>query len=167
MGTPRPGTLAVRGHAMSQGGELVLIRRAPLSIGLTAALVGTLAFAAPALAAARFSTQMTGAQEVPGPGDPDGSGRAIIKLNRGKSQVCYSLMVTGIAPAVAAHIHVGAAGLAGPVVVGLNAPNSGTSSGCVTVDPALLSDIARNPENYYVNVHNQEYPAGAVRGQLG
>lgn len=146
---------------------LIRSRRAPLSIGLTAALVGTLAFAVPALAAARLSTEMTGAQEVPGPGDPDGSGRAIVKLNRGKSQICYSLTVSGIAPAIAAHIHVGPAGVAGPVVVPLIPPNSGSSSECKTVDRDLIVAIAQDPANYYVNVHNAEYPAGAVRGQLG
>ena len=142
-------------------------RRAPLSAALVAALVGTMAFAVPALAASRFSVQMTGAQEVPGPGDPDGSGTAVIRLNRGKSQICYSLTVTGIAPAIAAHIHVGPAGVAGPVVVPLIAPNSGSSSECKTVDRDLIVAIAQDPANYYVNVHNAEYPAGAVRGQLG
>lgn len=141
--------------------------RTPLSLALTAALVGTLAFAVPALAAARFSVEMTGAQEVPGPGDPDGSGRAVIRLNRGKGEICYSLTVTGIAPALAAHIHVGPAGVAGPVVVSLVPPNSGSSSACGTVNRDLIVAIAQDPANYYVNVHNQDFPAGAVRGQLG
>jgi hypothetical protein len=75
-------------------------------------------------------------------------------------------VVSGIAPATAAHIHVGAAGVAGPVVVPL-APPTGTSSGCVTgVSPELIKAITQNPQNYYVNVHNAEFPAGALRGQL-
>lgn len=142
-------------------------RSAPLSVALIAALVGILAFAVPALAAARSSVQMTGAQEVPGPGDPDGSGRAIIRLKRGKSEICYTLKVTGIEPAIAAHIHVGSAGVAGPVVVPLIPPNSGSSSECKAVDRDLIIAIAQDPANYYVNVHNTDYPAGAIRGQLG
>ena len=113
-----------------------------------------------------LATTLTGAAEVPGPGDPDGSGTASIRLNPGQGEVCFELTVSSIAPATAAHIHVGPAGVAGPVVVGLAPPTSGTSSGCVSADPALIKAIIQNPEHYYVNVHNADFPAGAVRGQL-
>jgi hypothetical protein len=114
----------------------------------------------------KFTTTLTGAAEVPGPGDPDGSGTATITLNHGQGEVCWELTVSGIAPATAAHIHVGSADVAGPVVVGLSAPTSGSSSGCATVDRDLIKAIIQNPEGYYVNVHNAEFPAGALRGQL-
>lgn len=113
-----------------------------------------------------LSTTLTGAAEVPGPGDPDGSGTANLRLNPGQGEICYDLSVTGIAPARAAHIHVGTSDVAGPVVVPLAAPTSGSSSACATVDRDLILAIIQNPEQYYVNVHNAEYPAGALRGQL-
>jgi CHRD domain len=113
-----------------------------------------------------LTATLTGAAEVPGPGDPDGSGQATITLNRGQGEICWELSVTGIAPATAAHIHIGAVGVAGPVVVGLAPPTGGSSSGCTSADPALIKAIRKNPEQYYVNVHNAEYPAGALRGQL-
>lgn len=145
------------------------IRTFVISIG--AGLLLALAMSVVALAddgGRPFSTTLTGAAEVPGPGDPDGSGTATITLNHGQGEVCFELVVSGIAPATAAHIHVGPAGVAGPVVVPLAAPTSGTSSGCVTgVDQGLIKAITQNPENYYVNVHNAEFPAGALRGQLG
>lgn len=114
-----------------------------------------------------LSTILTGAAEVPGPGDPDGSGTAALTVNPGTGQVCWTLTVDSIAQSVAAHIHVGTADVAGPVVVPLAPPSSGTSSGCADVERELALAIVQKPGNYYVNVHNSEYPAGALRGQLG
>ncbi|MEO7960611.1 MAG: CHRD domain-containing protein, partial [Ginsengibacter sp.] len=72
-----------------------------------------------------------------------------------------------IDPAAAAHIHRAPAGVAGPVIIALTAPTSGTSSGTITgIDPDLLKAIIQHPEEYYVNVHNAMYPGGAARGQL-
>jgi len=111
-------------------------------------------------------TTLSGAEEVP-PADPDGTGFASITLNVGQSSVCWELSVSNIAPASAAHIHAAPAGVNGPVVVPLSPPTSGSSSGCAeNVDPALIQAIIDSPERYYVNVHNAEFPGGAVRGQL-
>jgi hypothetical protein len=130
------------------------------------ALVGWVQAVSAAEAGRPFSTTLTGAAEVPGPGDPDGSGTAVLTVNPGAQEICYTLTVEGIAPSIAAHIHVAPAGVAGPVVVPLNPPTGGTSSGCATVDRELALAIIRDPQNYYVNVHNADYPAGALRGQL-
>jgi hypothetical protein len=112
---------------------------------------------------------MTGAQEVPGPGDSDGSGFARVWLNQGQGTVCWFISVEDITlPATAAHIHPGAAGVAGPPIVNLGAPGAdGTSEGCTQgVSRDLIKDIRQNPENYYVNVHTSDFGPGAVRGQL-
>ncbi|SRR6266508_4825366 len=61
----------------------------------------------------RLSTTLLGANEVPGPGDPDGTGTAVLRLNAGQEQICYTLEVSRIAPATAAHIHVAPVGVAG------------------------------------------------------
>jgi hypothetical protein len=116
----------------------------------------------------QFTTTMTGAAERPNLGDPDGIGTATITLNYGQSEVCWEITVSDITlPAAAAHIHEAAVGVPGPVVVPLSAPDaSGFSSGCATVDQGLIKDIIQHPEEYYVNVHNIDYPAGALRGQL-
>ena len=134
---------------------------AMLALGLVAGAVGADDGGRP------FSTTLTGAAEVPGPGDPDGSGTATLTINPGQGEICYTLTVEGIAPARAAHIHVGTATQAGPVVVGLMPPTSGESSACATVDRGLAKAILKHPENYYVNVHTADFPAGALRGQLG
>jgi len=117
----------------------------------------------------KFTTTLTGAAEIPGPGDPDATGTATITLNYGQSQVCWEIHVTNITlPATGAHIHVGTITEAGPVVVPLTAPDAmGDSSGCTIVDRELIKAIIQNPEGYYVNVHTLPlYGAGALRGQL-
>ncbi len=113
-----------------------------------------------------LQTELSGEEEVP-PGDPDGSGSATIILIR-PNTICYVLTAENIAPATAAHIHKAPPGEPGPVVVPLdNPPTYGASGGCTVVDdPEVVSDIQENPGNYYVNVHNAEYPEGAIRGQL-
>ena len=138
------------------------------------ALVITLLTFGVVLAGGRpLSTTLTGEAEVnaagvPNQGDLDGEGSARVTLNQGQGEVCFEINVSGITlPATAAHIHVGAAGVNGPIVVGLAAPDaSGFASGCVSADKALIKAIRQNPADYYVNVHNAEYPPGAVRGQL-
>ena len=139
------------------------------SFAASAALIATAAIAQPVQGGAKFKTTLTGAAEVPGPGDPDGRGEAEIIVNPGKSQICWVINVRDIEPASAAHIHLGAAGSAPPnnVVLGLSAPTDGDSEGCETVTRALADAIRKSPGNYYVNVHNAAYPAGALRGQLG
>ena len=113
-----------------------------------------------------LAATLNGGNEVP-PGDPDGFGYARITIDLDTAQLCYQVSVARIDPATAMHIHEGPPGVAGPVVIPLDPPtNDGLVSGCVAADPALLADIVANPGNYYVNVHNAPYPAGAVRGQL-
>jgi CHRD domain len=115
-----------------------------------------------------LTTTLTGAAEVPGPGDPNGAGTATIRLNQGRGKVCFVLTVSNITlPATGAHIHVGSATQAGPVVVGLVPPDAtGMSGGCVDASKATIKAIRKNPSNYYVNVHTTDFPAGAIRGQL-
>lgn len=137
-----------------------------LLIASTAAL-GILATGAIAQTGGRpLTATLTGGAEAPGPGDLDGRGTARVTVNRGTGKICYTLRVSGIATATAAHIHEAPVGTAGPVVKPLITPTAGSSSGCVT-DRNLAVDLLKKPGDYYVNVHNAAYPGGAVRGQLG
>ncbi|MDQ3642473.1 MAG: CHRD domain-containing protein [Actinomycetota bacterium] len=141
-----------------------MVRRSIASALLASAiLIGS---AGAASAAEVFTAELQGEEEVPVRGDLDGTGFAVVAAIPEVGLVCYGVVVFGIAPANAAHIHEAPRGVAGPVVVPLQAPTSGDSAGCVS-NQAEAEDIAENPSDYYVNVHNAEFPGGALRGQLG
>jgi hypothetical protein len=104
--------------------------------------------------------------QVP-PTASNGSGAAQVTLNQGQAQVCWDINVSNLtSPVILAHIHHGAAGVNGPVVVDFMEPVNGLH-GCVQADPALIKQIRDDPADYYVNVHTTMFPAGEVRGQLG
>jgi len=111
-----------------------------------------------------LEASLTGEKEVPDPGDPNGRGEAEVKVHNAK--VCYGLEVERIKPATAAHVHKGGPSVAGPVVVELKAPTDGSSEGCKAISKNLSKKLKEHPRHYYVNVHNNPYPDGAVRGQL-
>lgn len=88
-------------------------------------------------------------------------------LNQGRGEVCWGISVSDLtSPVILAHIHSGAAGVNGPVVVDFDAPVNGLN-GCVQADAALIKAIRHDPAEYYVNVHTTTFTGGEVRGQLG
>jgi hypothetical protein len=114
--------------------------------------------------------QMSGRAEPNNTGDADGTGTATIRILRAAGTVCYRLRVQNIVlPAAGAHIHRGAAGSNGGIVVQFVAPGaSGVSVGCTTgVSTTLIDEILANPAGFYVNVHTTTNPGGAIRAQLG
>ena len=128
-------------------------------------LLAALVVATPALAATtKIQTSLTAGAEVPGPGK--GSGTATLTFDSDKGQVCYMLMSSGTDTPTMAHIHKGAAGVAGGVVVALAPPATGMSEGCAPLAADVLADIVAHPGDYYVNVHSAAFPKGAMRGQL-
>jgi hypothetical protein len=134
------------------------IIRAPLSACPKAVLT-------PTAGGRAFTVALTGEAESPA-GDPVGTGTSTIRLRAGQGQLCFQLAVENLT-AAAAHVHRGATGVAGPVVVPLTTPGGdGKSSGCAPAARTLVSAILAQPASYYVNVHTAEFPAGAVRGQL-
>ncbi len=154
-----------------------MFRRRPLAIAGAALAAGALA-AVPilpalgaqsnAVAKGPLFASMTGGAEAPTKGDSDGRGAATL-LFPNPTRVCFALLVGNVKKPNAAHIHRGAKGVAGPIVVPLTPPGSGTagfSSGCVNASAALVSEIAGKPSRFYVNVHTSDFPGGAVRGQL-
>ena len=133
----------------------------PLLLVVVIAVAATPAFAAKV----PFRANLTGAAEVPQTGQ-SGTGKARLTLNQATGRICWrftELSGLGVAPN-AAHIHRGRTGVAGPVVVPLGATYR--AQGCTSAAKSLIRAIKNRPGRYYVNLHNEAYPSGTVRGQL-
>ncbi len=110
---------------------------------------------------------LAGKNEVPGPGQASGGGTIILTLDPRRDTIGYSIAVGGLQGTILmAHIHKGAAGIAGPMVVPFLAPMDGSISGGVTASHDQIEAIAHDPAGFYVNVHTTSFPKGAARGQF-
>lgn len=121
---------------------------------------------------------LDGQQEVPRRGDRNGEGQFWFKIKDHK--LCYTLSVERIQTPTAAHIHFGPRGEAGPIAVTLETPErNGTVRDCIRArswqNPNNaaevltfweLEGIKKDTFFFYVNVHNDRFPSGAIRGQL-
>lgn len=139
------------------------------TLALALGVAGTLAVSTLALAAeTTLTADLAGVTEGANPGDPDGSGSATIVIDPDAGTACWTLEVADIEPVTQSHIHVGAEGVAGDVVVPLDVDGfDGSSEGCTDgQDAATLQAILDDPAGYYVNIHTADFPAGAIRGQL-
>lgn len=120
---------------------------------------------------AMFNATLRGSAEAPGPGDPDGEGTGVILFNSDRSMAIVEIEVDAIGTNFAgAHIHEGAIGVPGPIVINITAAGAFSMEGrlrtSLTVDPATADAIIANPAAFYLNVHTTEFPGGAIRGQL-
>ena len=138
----------------------------PLLRTLVVAVVACLLVATPAAAAESTNNiTLSGAEEVPGPGDPDGSGTATITLNTATNEVCWDLAWQNIENPTAAHIHLGDPGQSGRVMVDFNLPANGPQA-CTTVDGTTMGHLSGAPQSHYLNIHTPSHTDGALRGQL-
>jgi hypothetical protein len=143
-----------------------------LTVALLAlAAVGLLVPTLSGAVATQLSAKLKGNQEVDG-GDPNGRGEAFVAVKKPrKRKLCFELSWDKIEPPTAAHIHKGVKGVNGPIKVTLFEDPDGLTvsevEGCVKkVRKRIAKRLRKTPEKFYVNVHNAEYPDGAIRGQL-
>jgi hypothetical protein len=125
-----------------------------------------------------FGVSLDGQQEfssggVAGAGDLDALGVASITIDPATGEVCVDVVINDVDDLTLMHIHRGAAGVNGPVVVDFAldpvppGPTPPDIQKCVIApSTALAAEIAANPLGFYLNAHNAAFPAGAVRGQL-
>jgi len=144
-------------------------KRAAITVGV-AALIAAMAIPTLAGGATRLTSNMTGAQVVnPNGGDPDGSAKLKLRVNRVKERLCFRLNATGLSKITGAFIHKGAAGqIARPIITLFNTREPSTVKACEhNVRQRLLKRLKRKPGQHYADVTTKAYPDGAVRGQLG
>jgi CHRD domain len=141
----------------------LLVVLAVAAIGVASATAGGVT-AAPV----QLKAKLIGANEVPGPGDPDGRGTANLTIDGATGVVCYKIYAQRLTlPSINGHIHEGPKGVSGPVVVQLAGPDASKyARGCMSTSPTQAADILANPAGFYVNVHTTDFPGGAIRGQL-
>lgn len=126
----------------------------------------------------------TGATSSAMVGDPDGRATIyVFGIDGDPLTLCYTIVDVKRIGEIdmppgngrAAHIHEGERGTNGGVVANLAWPQNGQAGDCLTEGEAgkfptgefgIVQRILNNPSRFYVNIHNAEYPAGAVRGQL-
>ncbi len=135
-----------------------------------------------------LTTTLHGSAEVPDSGDlseivgdPTGIGSAyVFGIDGDPTTLCYvlevsSIQIVPVGSGMAAHIHEGAMGENGPVLAALAGPEGGNAADCLTEgeegkfptgESGIVQRILNNPAAFYINVHNPQYPDGAIRGQL-
>jgi hypothetical protein len=140
-------------------------------IGVGAFAVGLMAAPEAVTADTTFSVTLTGAQEfsaagLPGAGDLNASGGAMITVDTATDEVCVDVKIADVENLAAMHIHSGQAGINGPIVVDFAVGPSTAPNITKCVTDADADAVAANPLGFYLNAHTATFPAGAVRGQL-
>lgn len=150
-----------------------------LSLVLLLAMSVTPALGAPG-GSRTFKTRLAGAQEAPVPVVTDATGRAVFVLDKSCTELKYVVTARGLDDITGAHIHLGAPGVAGPIIVSLVPGFTGRTTGLISKGTITSADLVGPlagmtfqdlvdeimAGNTYVNVHSTAFPAGEIRGQL-
>lgn len=139
-----------------------LVLMAPIAV-LAVALV------APSGAAAseHVIAKMNGNKVVPGPGDANGSGRAELVLKQKQRQICFSVGYNRVSTPVSGEIHRGSSGETGPKKAELfENTNADPATGCSQETARQVRRIRQHPRKFYIQLENNQFPNGAIRGQL-
>lgn len=151
------------------------------SLGIAFCIIG---FSSPSFAGHTnhvLKAKLDGGQMVGTEGDGNGRGEAyVFGIDGDPKTLCYVVEVEDIQTVpvkegMAAHIHEARKGMNGSPVAVLAGPEDGDAADCLTEgekgkfptgEAGIVQRILANPDDFYINVHNPEHPAGAIRGQL-
>jgi hypothetical protein len=129
-----------------------------------------------------FNAQLHGGNEVPGV-STGAAGTSVVTWNTVTKTGTYRVDVYNMpVGTTASHIHAGAAGVTGPVIINFTVPAGGISNDYALSGTFACSDVTpRAPQginscedfeqalmlgNTYVNVHSTANGGGEIRGQL-
>jgi hypothetical protein len=165
-----PGAFGEREDIVMNGSARFTRLRVVLSSALLVGAMGLLG-ASPASATRFWSAALSGDQVVPGPGDPDAAGSVDVGLDIDPDEggrVCTFWNITDLDPATAAEIRIGAPGAAGSAYLTVTPPDEeGTGGDCVRdLDPSVVQAILDDPTGFFIQVSNDAFPDGAIRGQI-
>jgi hypothetical protein len=146
-----------------------------LLLSLVAISIGARTQVVSADAPAVYVVHLSGGQEVP-QRDTPAHANVVLRINSEETELEFNLHTTKLLGAFVgapgAHIHRGARGVNGPIVVHFTTScvernNSVHCRGTVT-DPALVGTVVDMIADgvAYVNVHSTMFPPGEVRGQI-
>ncbi len=131
------------------------------------------ASASAAQAQTSFVSFLNGAQEAPTPRVTPAFGNGTVLMNAARTQITINLTFQGLlAPLTIAHIHNGAVGISGPVIIDIRnlITTTADGSGGSIMNAVLNIDMAQAnvllSGNGYFNLHTTQFPAGEIRGQI-
>ncbi len=137
-----------------------------LAAFVLAALFGTgVALGAGGGSAVKLTAKLTAAQEVPKQSVTVTGGSGTFAATLSGRRLSWRLTFSGLSgPALAAHVHLGKAGVAGAVAVPLCGPCASGAHSATTVSAAVSAALLHG--GAYVNVHTKKNPNGEIRGQV-
>jgi hypothetical protein len=129
-----------------------------------------------------LTTTLNGGEETPIL-NTGAVGTVEVIVDAANQEVTVTLRVFNIpTPTTAGHIHIGPAGIAGPVVINFPEALAGRTGDFAMTFRAGPNQFVARPAigintmqdaiqailngNSYVNIHTQQFPAGEIRGQL-
>lgn len=115
-----------------------------------------------------IAVPLDGGQQVPPVATP-GTGTGTLTVDLVAQTIAGSVAFSGLtAPTTAGHIHQGAAGINGPVIIPLIG-GLGLTAGAMIIPPTPLTPIlvaALQNNELYLNIHTETNLGGEIRGQI-
>jgi CHRD domain len=145
------------------------MRTQALLLGATAVLAAALIAPSGASAGTLLTSHLTGKQIVnPSGGDPAGSATVILKVNRQKARICWTLNYKKLTGIRGMFLHKGGPGqIARPIVTFFTGSQPNGAHGCAkNLKKRIVKRLKRKGGNHYLDITTSKYPNGAVRGQL-